>query len=90
MNLADLFDECFLGRRRQVGHDLDALLRTVGQQDPQCVPPDRRMADLLSVGLDSALLFFERVSFSQENIPVEFLRIYYRGDRYVLYNELTG
>jgi GntR family transcriptional regulator len=60
------------------------------KQVMRAIPPDRRMADLLSVGLDSALLFFERVSFSQENIPVEFLRIYYRGDRYVLYNELTG
>jgi GntR family transcriptional regulator len=60
------------------------------KQVMRAIPPDRRMADLLSVGLDSALLFFERVSFSQENIPVEFLRIYYRGDRYVLYNELAG
>jgi hypothetical protein len=25
---------------------------------------------------------------SQQNIPVEFLRIYYRGDRYTLYSEL--
>ena len=60
------------------------------KQVMRAIPPDRRLADLLSVGLDSALLFFERVSFSQENIPVEFLRIYYRGDRYVLYNELAG
>ncbi len=56
----------------------------------RAIMPSPRLADLLSVGSDSALLFIERVSFSQENIPVEFLRIYYRGDRYVLYNELTG
>ena len=44
----------------------------------------------ICVGTDSAVLFIERVSYSLESIPLEFLRIYYRGDRYVLYNELTG
>ena len=49
-----------------------------------------RMAQLLSVAPRSALLFIERVSYSQHSLPVEFLRIYYRADRYVLYNELQG
>lgn len=51
--------------------------------------PDRLKA-LLSLGSPSVILFIERVSFSQQNIPVEFLRIYYRADRYALYNELSG
>jgi GntR family transcriptional regulator len=51
-------------------------------------PPD--LARLLSVRAGAALLFIERVSFSAQGIPVEFLRIHYRGDRYVLYNELVG
>jgi GntR family transcriptional regulator len=51
--------------------------------------PDH-LKDLLSTGSPSAMLFIERVSFSQQNIPVEFLRIYYRADRYALHNELTG
>ena len=46
------------------------------------------LAHLLSIPPQAALLYVERVSYSQHNIPVEFLRIYYRGDRYVLYNEL--
>ncbi len=50
----------------------------------------REFADTLGIKPKSALLFIERVSYSQENIPVEFLRIYYRADRYVLYNELQG
>jgi GntR family transcriptional regulator len=50
----------------------------------------RDLADWLSIKPRSALLFIERVSYSQENIPVEFLRIYYRADRYGLYNELQG
>lgn len=51
-------------------------------------PP--RLADLLSIPRKAALLFIERVSVSQQNVPVEFLRIYYRADRYSLYNELQG
>lgn len=46
------------------------------------------LAKPLSIPSQAALLYIERVSFSQRNIPVEFLRIYYRGDRYSLYNEL--
>ena len=45
-------------------------------------------AELLHIPPPAALLFLERVSFSQHNLPVEFLRIYYRGDRYTLYSEL--
>ena len=46
------------------------------------------LAKPLSISSQAALLYIERVSFSQRNIPVGFLRIYYRGDRYSLYNEL--
>jgi GntR family transcriptional regulator len=48
------------------------------------------LARTLGIKPKSALLFVERVSYSQENVPVEFLRIYYRADRYILYNELQG
>lgn len=47
------------------------------------------LARHLSIAPSSALLYIERVSYSQRDIPIEFLRIYYRGDRYALYNELT-
>ena len=48
------------------------------------------LAHLLSIEPGSALLFLERVSYSQDNIPTEFLRIYYRADRYSLVGELQG
>jgi len=48
------------------------------------------MARLLSVKSRSALLHIERVSYWQGNIPVEFLHIYYRGDRYSLHCDLQG
>jgi GntR family transcriptional regulator len=47
-------------------------------------------AKLLEIKLRSPLLCFERVSFSQNDVPMEFLRVYYRADRYVIYNELLG
>lgn len=46
------------------------------------------LSRVLSIRPGAALLYLERVSYSQQNVPVEFLRIYYRGDRYTLYNEL--
>jgi len=51
-------------------------------------PPD--LSHELGIKTDSALLYIERVSFSQKNIPIEFLRAYYRADRYTLHNELIG
>jgi len=47
------------------------------------------LARVLSIEPRAALLFIERVSYSQQHVPVEFLRIYYRGDRYMLHNELS-
>jgi len=49
-----------------------------------------REAEILSIRPRSSLLFLERISYSQQSTPLEFLRIQYRGDRYALYNELTG
>jgi GntR family transcriptional regulator len=63
---------------------------THARQTIRAILAPRDLAELLAIRPKSALLFVERVSFSQQNIPVEFLRIYYRADRYVLYNELQG
>jgi len=46
------------------------------------------MAHVLEIPINSPILFIERVSFSQYDQPIEFLRIYYRGDRYSLYSEI--
>jgi len=60
------------------------------QQTIRAMLPDRKLANILKVPLKSAVLQIERISFSQRNVPVEFLRVFYRADRYVLYNELQG
>ena len=50
----------------------------------------KRLAALLDVRPTQPLLFIERVSYTQYDVPVEFLHIYYRADRYSLYTELRG
>jgi GntR family transcriptional regulator len=54
----------------------------------QAILATKDLAELLKIKPKAALLFIERVSYSQGRIPIEFLRIYYRADRYSLYNEL--
>jgi GntR family transcriptional regulator len=54
------------------------------------VPATEHLAEALSVPIGSALLCVERTSYSQQDLPVELLRMYYRGDRYSLYTELQG
>ena len=50
----------------------------------------RALAETLSVRPNAALLFIERVSYSQQGVPVEFLRVYHRGDRYALAQRVAG
>ncbi len=60
------------------------------RQTIQAILATPDMARALAVRTNAALLFIERVSYSQDDVPVEFLRVFYRADRYVLYNELSG
>lgn len=57
-------------------------------QKIQAISASPKLAAKLSIPPKSALLYIERVSYSDQGIPVEFLRLYHRGDRYSLYNEL--
>jgi GntR family transcriptional regulator len=59
-------------------------------QTIRALPVPAALAEPLGVKRGTAVLSIERISFSDQGIPVEFLRIYYRGDRYYLRNELTG
>jgi GntR family transcriptional regulator len=56
----------------------------------RAIPAPTNLAEFLDVRPRSPLLFIERISFSQSSLPIEFLRIYYRADRYSLYAELNG
>lgn len=57
-------------------------------QTIRAVPASSDLAQMLNLERSAALLLIERVSYSQQNQPVEYLRLHHRGDRYVLYNEL--
>jgi GntR family transcriptional regulator len=61
---------------------------TSAKQVIQAMLAPAELAELLEIKPHSALLFIERISYSQGRTPVEFLRVYYRADRYSLYNEL--
>ena len=69
------------------GHD---IRWSHARQRIRAIVASRDLAHTLSVEPNSALLFIERVSYSQANVPVEFLRITYRADRYSLYCELQA
>lgn len=60
------------------------------EQTIQAIAADEEMAELLGVEQGAPLLYIERVSYSDYDVPVEHLRLYHRGDRYTLYNELRG
>ena len=98
-------EESFLVHRYLPGiidHDFAALsLREVKQQEYgirwsramqtiQAIAAPPEIAHILSIRAGAPLLYFERVTFSQDDIAMEYLRIYYRADRYILHNELVG
>jgi GntR family transcriptional regulator len=61
---------------------------TSAKQVIQAIPASEELASLLEINPANPLLFIARISYSPGKTPVEFLRIYYRADRYSLFNEL--
>lgn len=56
----------------------------------RAISASKNLARLLGIEENAPLLYIERVSIDQYGRKVEYLRKFYRGDRYVLYNELQG
>jgi len=56
----------------------------------RAITAPKDIALLLQVTSHAPLLMIERVTYAEDDRPAEFLRAYYRGDRYSLYNELNG
>lgn len=98
-------EESFLIHRRLPGilrHDLvNNSLREIKQreygirwsrarQTIQAMPAPAEIARLLSMRTGAPLLYFERVTYSQDAVAMEYLKIYYRADRYIIHNELVG
>ncbi len=75
--------------RECLERDYDIRLGSA-RQSIRAIAAEPARAEVLCIEPGAPLLFIERVSFTQQSVPVEFLRVYHRGDRYVLYNELRG
>ena len=58
------------------------------RQRIRAVPASEELAELLDIEPNSPLLHIERVTYSDQDIPVEYLQINLRGDRYTFYTEL--
>jgi GntR family transcriptional regulator len=63
---------------------------TYAQQKIRAISASTGLAKLLSVDEGDALLYIERIFYSDRNLPIELLRIHLRGDRYTLYSEMRG
>ncbi len=50
----------------------------------------RDQAVLLGIKPNGALLVIDRVSYSQDELPIEHLQIFYHADRYIMYTDLQG
>ncbi len=66
------------------------LKLTRARQQIWSVVAPKDVAKKLSVGAGAPLFYIERISYSQRNVPVEYLQLFHRGDRYTLLNELEG
>jgi GntR family transcriptional regulator len=75
---------------REVKQQKYGIVWSRARQTIQSVAAPPEIARLLSVKAGAPLLLIERVTWSQDDIPTEYLRVHYRGDRYVLHNDLQG
>lgn len=73
---------------RQMLVDQYNIRIVTAKQKIRAISATEFMADLLDVDVNAPLLYIERVSFTDQGIPVEFLRIHLRGDRYTFHTEL--
>jgi len=58
------------------------------KQKIRAISASRLLAKELLIESNDPLLYVERVTFTAYDIPIEFLRIYLRGDRYTFFSEL--
>jgi len=58
------------------------------RQKIRAVPASEDLAELLDIEPNAPLLHIERVSYNEHDIPIEYLQINLRGDRYTFYTEL--
>ena len=75
---------------RKMLEDRYGIRFSSARQSIRAVSATKDIAKALSVKDNAALLYIERISYTEYDVPIEYLRLYHRGDRYTLYSELRG
>jgi len=73
---------------RQMLADRYGVHISSAKQKIRAVPAPAELAKLLEVDPSSPILYIDRISYTDDGIPVEYLRINLRGDRYTFHSEL--
>ena len=60
------------------------------RQSLRAISASEELAKALAVETNAALLYIERISYTEYDMPIEYLRLLHRGDRYTLHAELRG
>jgi len=61
---------------------------TNAKQKVRAVPATKYLAELLKIDEAAPLLHIDRISYTEDGIPIEYLRINLRGDRYTFHSLL--
>ncbi len=61
---------------------------TNAKQKIRALPATKYLADLLKIDEAAPLLHIDRISYTEDGIPIEYLRINLRGDRYTFHSVL--
>jgi len=75
---------------RKMLEDRYGIRISSARQSIRAITATHDMVEALSVENNTALLYIERISFTEYNVPIEYLRLFHRGDRYTLHGELRG
>jgi GntR family transcriptional regulator len=75
---------------RKMLEDRYGIRFSSARQSIRAITTTKDIAEALSVKNSGALLYIERISYTEYDVPIEYLRLFHRGDRYTLYTELRG
>ena len=75
---------------REIISDRYGIQLTRAKQSIKALNAEEEEARFLAITTGDALLQIERISYTQDDVPIELLTIYYRADRYVLFTDLQG
>lgn len=84
----DQYDFSKFPLRVAIETTLNSRMNYAHQKIKAIAAPDH-LTEILEIPPQAPILFIERVTYT-DHLPVEYLKIYYRGDRFTLYNELLG